>query len=155
MNTINHFTVNTKNNIIQHEEDIPKELYFYLRGLIEDALSDDGIDLHNNTNFKLTIDEECYMGTLNLKTRNGMIPILTTAGARVEDKRMYVWNEIERIRSLIFPFEKESIIPPGTPFIVDIIYPTISKEKDLELFKWTGDFSRCLAWVLMMPELFK
>jgi hypothetical protein len=149
MDSINHYTLNSKHTNISKSDGVQKEMYFYLKGMIKDAQRKEGVDLMDSTNFLLTLEDDCYVGTLRVKLGNEYIPILVTSGTSNQDKRFYVWKNLIEVRDNVFPSEKAFEIPPTTPFILDLIMPF---HINPEIFKWTGDFTKCLGWILMSPK---
>jgi len=150
MKYINHFTINTKNNRISYPSEVEKELFFILKSKFKDAESENGVNLMDDTVFKLTVEENrTYAGTLYLKSGNELVPVLITYGTKEDSDRNYVWDNIKKIRKQFS--DDELIMPPATPFIVDYILPTACLNPII--FEWTGDFTKCLAWMILFPEV--
>lgn len=147
MNLINYFTVNTKHNRVSNENEIGKDVLNDLRQITIEAQKEGGTELFDDTVFELTVEENSYMGTLSVKTGIGLVPVLITAGASTEHSRIYVWEEILKLRKKLIPFDTETIIFPAAPIIMDLVTPFAGKH--IDIMGWTGDFSRCMGHILL------
>lgn len=148
---INHYTVNTNHNSIIYPEEINSKKYSQLNTIIKEAQNKEGIDLEGDTNFRLSIQEDYYIGKMVLKYKTNQIPLLITAGALSKKKQEYVWNEILCIRDMLFPLDDEILIPPLPPYVVDMAAPSLYKK--LDVFDWTEDFTKCVGWLLLSRGL--
>lgn len=147
MNAINHFTLNTKHNRVSYENEIDKDVLSNLRQITLDAQKEGGAELFDNTVFELTVEENCYIGTLSIKEKFGLVPLLIITGASTEHSRIYVWEEILKLKKELIPFDTETIIFPTAPIIIDLITPYAGKHRNI--MEWTGDFSRCIGHILL------
>lgn len=147
---INHITINTRHNRVSTPSDISKDLIFVMKDLVKDAQREEGVKLFDNTVFKLSMEEECYAGTLFTYISGQEIPILSTSGTKSEDKRDYVWNNIEELYKKLYKDNNVKMLPASTPLILDCLLPASASNP--EAFKWTGDFTKCLGWVIMYPQ---
>lgn len=150
INKINHYTMNTQNNRVSNPEEVNKELYFKLKSIFKDAQTKNGADLLDNTNVILTIDDDCYIATLRYKKKNEYIPVLVTAGTANKDSRMWLWKHMTSTMQDITGAKGNTFqMPPDAPFILDMLIPVLVNPK---IYKWTGDFTRCLGWMMLSPK---
>lgn len=148
MESINHFTVNTKHNRQIFKGEVAENLYDDLRQVTLDAQTEKGADIFDDTVFSLTVEENCYLGTLSVKTKTGLVPVLITAGASTEHSRIKMWEEMLSLSKEVLRVEqKETVIFPSAPIIMDLITPFAGNHMDI--MEWTGDFSRCMGWILL------
>ncbi|WP_099467798.1 hypothetical protein [Konateibacter massiliensis] len=151
---LNHFTVNTKNNRVSKSEEVLKATRKNLRQTIIDAQGDCGVDVLDNTNFKLTVEENCYMGTLSVYEKDILLPILVTGGASTEYSRKYIWGEMLKVNNVLQTqrlntiLDANSIIFPTSPLIMDIVIEMVAI-KHIDIMEWTGDFSKCIGHILL------
>ena len=147
---INHITINTKNNRISTPSDVQREMYFKLKDIVRNAQTNRGIKLFNDTIFKLTMEEDCYVGTLYTQFNGELVPILSTAGTKEESKKRYVWDTMQELYKKAYNGNIIKMLPMSTPFILDCIFPTAMF--NIQATKWTGDFTKCLGWAIMFPD---
>lgn len=142
-----HITLTTGHRRDSYVDDIDAQLYFKMRAMFQDAARSDGVDFIDNTYLKLTkIDEDSYICTLHLKTKKGLCPILTTAGSKVMDVEL--WAALHE--NCFTPVVTDRNKPPSPPFIADKI--EVPHPDAVRVFSWTGDFSKCLGWMMLFPN---
>jgi len=146
--SITHITLTTGHQRDSFAEEIDPKLYFKFKKMFkEPVLGENDIDFIDDTCLKLTkIDDDSYICTLFVKTNEGLCPVLTTAGSKTLN--LDLWVALHD--SAITPVVTDRNRPPRPPFIADRI--EIPHPQAIEIFKWTGDFSRCLGWMMLYPE---
>jgi len=147
---ITHLTMNTAHSRKSYSDEVSKEIYVYMRGIINKAMSGEDVELLDNTTFKLTVEGKSYIGTIYAKTEKGSKPILTTGGTSDENDKKYVWNELIKLERATFGESKIAVMPPAVPFVADLLLPFAII--NLEALSWTGDFTKCLAWMVLFPS---
>lgn len=145
---INHYTVNTGHLRQSSSNEVDKDMYFTLRRMIDEAMTHEYVDVLDGTKMKLTIEEGCYVLTLFIEKNNELVPILNCTGCKNSKAMAYAWKNAEDLYERVY--NKSVKMVPSAPFIADIILPSSVLVPDV--FHWTGDFSRCMGWALLLPE---
>lgn len=140
-------TINTNHINIVCAKDTKKDTNFNFKEIIEEAQLKEGIDLYDNTNFKLSVKKDYYIGKLSLKYKKNCVPLLITAGTISNKNHIYLWTEILRMKDMLFPFDENNVIPPKPPYIIDMISPSLYNQ--LDVFRWTEEFTVSLGWILL------
>lgn len=141
---INHYTANTSHNRLSYPDEVDKKLYFKLKGIISDAVNGKKPKISDCIYMTLTVDADCYVATLWL---NDNTPLMTTLGADDVGGRCKIHKLIMGDYANFIP---RTIIIPDCPVIVDVILPPSILRPNI--FEWTGDFTRCLGWMLIAPD---
>ena len=145
---INHYTLNTGNMRTTMPSEISTTVYFRLKSIINQAKETEYVDVIDNTKMHLTIENDDYACTLYSGSDNdSLVPILLTCGCK-NRKDSYVWAATSDAYKRVYG-EKIKIVPMA-PFIADIVLPGAFTRMDA--LTWTGDFSRCLGWLLLEPR---
>lgn len=145
--TMSHYTLNSHHTRQTPASEVSPRIVFTIKRILKDAQTEKGAEVVDGTTFKIIIGEDFYIGTLYY---NG-VPVLETVGCKIAGKRQYVWENLKEIVQAHDSDQKISDIPPKAPYIADYIFPyqhLISPD----IYGWTGDFARCVAWVVMFPE---
>ena len=143
---LEHITLSTGHMRMTSIDEVDPTIYFKLRALIKDFSRPNGADFWDNSHVKLTQPNgSVYICTVSLKTDMGLCPILTTGGTT--DMHSDLWETLHE--SAISPVATKASQPPDRPYIADRI--DIPHPAGLHIRTWTGDFSRCLAWMLLYP----
>lgn len=141
MESINHITLNTGNMTQITENSVDKDMLFTMKRIRHDALKENGADIIDGTIFKMTEEDDAYVGTLYYNN----MPLLVTAGTK--DRDMEFWKTItENYKDFVSIAVPD--IPPGSPYVCDILLPGIAMRMDI--LHWSGDFTKCVAWVELM-----
>lgn len=141
MESINHITLNTGNMTQITENSVDKDMLFTMKRIRHDALKENGADIIDGTIFKMTEEDDAYVGTLYYNN----MPLLVTAGTK--DRDMEFWKTItENYKDFVSIAVPD--IPPGSPYACDILLPGIAMRMDI--LRWSGDFTKCVAWVELM-----
>lgn len=143
MNYINHVTLNTGNARKTTPNEVNKEIYFILKRLYNDSLNGK-VEVFDGYTMK-TIKENT--GTVITLYSKNNFPILTTAISK-SDKLGILWNMMHD--SSASQLKTRSDKPIELPYIADRIEP--SAVMDISAMSWTGDFSRCMGWIVLSPE---
>ena len=64
METINHITLNTGRIFEIEENSVDKDMLFTMKRIRHDALKESGADIVDETIFRMTEEEGCYVGTV-------------------------------------------------------------------------------------------
>ena len=152
MRSINHYTLNSGNNRITYANEAPREIYFLLQSIINKAKK--GIvEVSEGMGMYIYITQEdasTYICTVYGKIKDQYVPVVITAGTKDESKRKYVWDTMEKYLISLFPGEYIRHVPVATPYIVDLVVP--SSYIFYDILKMTGDFCKCLGWIMLFPE---
>lgn len=141
MGIINHLTLNTGHISEITENSVNKDILFTMKRIRKDALKENGADVVDGTIFKITEEVDAYVGTLY----SGNIPLLVTAGTK--NRNTNLWKTIiENYKDFISVDIPD--IPPGSPYVCDILLPGIATRMDV--LYWSGDFTKCVAWIELM-----
>lgn len=149
MEWINHYSIMTSHNRKSYPDEVSKEVVLYFKKLIKETRTKELVDLLDGVKMELTIEENMYMATLYIYDKEN--PILITAGCKNEKDRKYLWELLSESEEKIYG--KSNIIksvPPLTPYIVDMVLP--KSIINMDVLGWTGDFTRCLGWIILSPE---
>ena len=150
MEYINHYTLNTGDNRKSLPSEVNKDMYFVLKRMIDEAKRNEFADVLDGTVMKLTIEDNSYAITL-FNNSEEKIPLLTTLGCSDGKDAAKTLKEANRLYKSIY--NQESKISPITPFCIDVILPSIIFNPKVSA--WTDDLCRCMAWVLLAPEMIK
>lgn len=141
MGIINHLTLNTGHIFEITENSVDKDMLFTMKRIRHDALKENGADIIDGTIFKMTEEDDAYVGTLYYNN----MPLLVTAGTK--DRDMEFWKTItENYKDFVSIAVPD--IPPGSPYACDILLPSITMRMDI--LRWSGDFTKCVAWLELM-----
>lgn len=148
---IRHCTLNSGHMRISYSNEVSKDIYFVLKGIVDKAKIEE-TELIDNTYIRIYEKENRYICSLLLKTENRFVPIMHTAGTKKSESRFSLWEAMQEvIKTEINQYSKYiDKVPVDVPYIVDIIHFTASFHTNI--LKWTGDFARCLGWMMLYPE---
>ena len=148
---IRHCTLNSGHMRISYADEVSKDIYFVLKGIVDKAKNEE-TELIDNTYIYIRENKAGYICSLLLKTENGFVPIMHTAGTKDPESRFSLWEGMqETIKMEINQYSKYvDKVPVDVPYIVDIIHFTASRYTNI--LQWTGDFARCLGWMMLYPE---
>lgn len=138
--TINHITYNTGNNVKFSANDIDKRILFKMKNFINEAKKNGFSELFDGVKFKLTQEHGMYIASLYYMK----FPFLMSYGSR--NKSDYLWELVTDAGKKFLP-QNPIMIQPQAPYVIDLIVPF---PVPLEIYSWTGDFTRCLFWYLLM-----
>ena len=144
MDFFNHYTVNTGHSTVQKPEDVSKKLYFILKDIAKELREEESAEILDDTYARLTEEEGCYALTLFADDDK---PILTSIGCKDTT------NEVElnkNIQMMALSMGIEQKVYLKAPFVADIIHAGVIARPDV--MEWSGDFTRCMAWILLAPE---
>lgn len=149
MHTINHYTLNTGNLRVSYPEEVNKDLFFFLKKYINRAKRGK-TQLLDGTYMYIIEEEDCYVCTLYGKRGNDFVPIISTSGTKDESARTYVWEQMEHMAKAESQGDYTTRVPVTVPYIVDYVH--ITSVYFFDALTWTGDFARCLGWMMLFPE---
>jgi hypothetical protein len=148
---INHYIVNTNQSSVVYPDKLNFNKYLQLNEVLKQAQNKAGIGLENDINFKLSRKEDYYIGKMSLNYKTNQIPLLITAGIISKQRHKEVWQEILWMRDMLFPLHDGMLKPPVPPYIVDMVSPSLYK--NLDIYDWVEDFTKCAGWLLLSPSL--
>ena len=140
MINVNHITYNTGNNVVFSSNDIDKTILFQMKNFVNDAKKNKLGQLLDGVKFKLTQESDMYVATLYY---NG-IPFLITYGSK--NKSNYIWDLVTETAKKLLP-TTPTMLQPQAPYVIDLLLPFLAP---LSIYQWTGDFTKCLFWYLLM-----
>lgn len=146
---INHYTLNTGNMRMSEAAEINTDIYFRLKSIINRAKRGK-TELLDNTYIEISEDDYGYICDLYGKRGKEYILILSTAGTKTEPGRKYIWDSMEVIAKAEYGNKYTYRVPVEVPYIIDLVH--IPSIYFTEVLDWTGDFARCLGWMLLFPE---
>lgn len=138
--TINHITYNTGNNVKFSANDIDKRILFKMKNLINEAKKNGFSELFDGVKLKLTQEGDMYIASLYYMK----FPFLMSYGSR--NKSDYLWELVTDAGKKFLP-QVPVMMQPQSPYVIDLIIPFPVPSK---VYSWTGDFTRCLFWYLLM-----
>lgn len=147
MRTINHYTINTGHMRVSHPEEVDKSIYFIMKNYVDKALEEDGTGFLEGTRLKITREGSCYVATIYGNYENDWFPLLNTCGTGNERDRMYLWKLFTKFSQTDNGIEQ---FPPPVPYILDYVFPASAFHPSF--LSWSGDFCRCLGWMMLFPE---
>lgn len=71
-------------------------------------------------------------------------PFLLSYGSR--NKTDYLWKLVTDAGKKFLP-QVPVMMQPQSPYVIDLVIPF---PVPLEIYSWTGDFTKCLFWYLLM-----
>lgn len=147
MEYINHVTLNTMDVRKTYPSEVNKDIYFILKRIVDEAKKNKYVEVLDDTYLSLTIEnQDIYAATL---LHEKQFPVLTSYGVRKKEDMDYVWDVATGLYKKITS-DKIERIPVQNPAIIDVLYPIVNVP--FEIFSWTGDFTRCLGWILLDPD---
>lgn len=147
MEFINHVTLNTMDARKTYPNEVNKDIYFILKGIVSEAKKNEYVEILDDIYLSLTIEsKDIYAATLLYKKQ---FPVLTSYGVKKKEDMDYVWDVATGLYKKITADNIERI-PVQNPAIIDVLYPIVNVP--FEIFSWTGDFTRCLGWILLDPD---
>lgn len=144
MKYINHITLNTGHLRKTKPNEVNKELYFILKRLYKDSLKEE-VEIYEGYTMKSVQDDLGVAITVYSKKDN--LPILTTAISKT-DTLGVLWKMIHDTSGLPLVTDKNN--PVSLPYIADRV--EFGALYHLDATRWTGDFSRCMGWIILAPE---
>lgn len=138
--TINHITYNTGNNVKFSASDIDRRILFKMKNFVNDAKKNEFSELFDGVKLKLTQEGDMYIASLHYIG----FPFLLSYGSR--NKTDYLWKLVTDAGEKFLP-QVPVMMQPQSPCVIDLIIPF---PVPLEIYSWTGDFTRCLFWYLLM-----
>lgn len=147
---INYYTVNTNQSSVIYSKEMEHNKYARVQDIIRKARNNEGVDLEDNINLKLHVNEDYYMGKLSLRYKTNYVPLLITGGTRFDKNHPFVWNEIIRIKEMLFPLCDDDMIPPSTPYIIDMVAPSLYNQ--LEIVQLTKDLTTNIGCILLSRD---
>ncbi|ALA55226.1 hypothetical protein CAY60_021285 [Shouchella clausii] len=144
MKFISHITLNTGHVRKTYPNEVDKSLFFRLNRIYKESFEKDGAILFDEYLVKGTKFEGGSI--LTLYSDDGLLPILTTASSK--HKHTELWETLHS--SATVPLATQATNPADGPFIVDRL--EIGAMTNMDILKWTGDFSRCMGWASLNPR---
>lgn len=138
--TINHITYNNGNNVKFSASDIDRRILFKMKNFVNDAKKNEFSELFDGVKLKLTQEGDMYIASLYYMK----FPFLMSYGSR--NKSDYLWELVTDAGKKFLP-QVPVMMQPQSPYVIDLIIPFPVPSK---VYSWTGDFTRCLFWYLLM-----
>ena len=138
--TINHITYNTGNNVKFSASDIDRRILFKMKNFVNNAKKNEFSELFDGVKLKLTQEGDMYIASLHYIG----FPFLLSYGSR--NKTDYLWKLVTDAGKKFLP-QVPVMMQPQSPYVIDLIIPFPVPSK---VYSWTGDFTRCLFWYLLM-----
>ena len=146
---INHYTINTGDMRTTTPDEVSSNVYFRLSSIINQAANKEYVDVIDGTKIHLTVEGNVYACTLySGSDESDLVPILFTCGCRDGEDLQYVWSSASTMYERLFGTKLKTT--PMSPFIADMILPDAFTR--LDVLTWSGDFCRCLGWILLEPK---
>lgn len=137
---INHITYNTGNNVKFSVSDIDRRILFKMKKFVNDAKKNEFSELFDGVKLKLTQEGDMYIASLHYIG----FPFLLSYGSR--NKSDYLWKLVTDAGKKFLP-QVPVMMQPQSPYVIDLIIPFPVPSK---VYSWTGDFTRCLFWYLLL-----
>jgi hypothetical protein len=151
---LNHFTMTTGHNRKSYISEVEASLYPAILGAVTPAIKNpEPVPfLEDNIFLKVLKEDRFYIATIYIDTALNpkapdLLPLLTTGGAKDEESKTRLIQLMTETYAI--PVERNY---PAAPIIIDRI-DVIGQSELVHIYRWTGDFARCLAWTLLYPEL--
>lgn len=142
MNFINHITLNTGHMRKTYPHEVDKELYFILKRIYKESLNENGAMLFDEYKVKGT----AFYGGVLITVSKDQLPIITVAVSKFKNDDL--WNALHETATI--PLKTKADDPVKAPFIADRI--EFGAAMNLDSMRWTGDFSRCMGWIVVNPR---
>ena len=126
-----------------------------LRQLVQDSSRSGGVKVVNNIFFEMTEEPDAYVGTVYSHSNGMKAPILTTFGAKTEKAGKKLWNGVQKELRQFPVGGKIMASRPHTPFVADYVFDFPPNPQILDFFQsgMSGDFTKCIGWALLFPEV--
>lgn len=145
---INHYTANTADQRMSLPGEVDKKMVVVLKRLIRDATNHKYPEILDGITMDLTKDGGVYICTLYARIGEKQAPILVTAGCKEKEQYAELNNTVRELYETVC--HDKYAITPMPPTVVDIVLPTANLRTDA--LSWTGDFCRCLGWMMLEPR---
>lgn len=139
-NHITHITYNTMDDVKFSASDIDKRILFKMKNFVNNARKKEFSELFDGVKFRLTQEDDMYIASLYYMG----FPFLMSYGSR--NKSDYLWELVTDAGNKFLP-NAPIMIQPQAPYVIDLIIPF---PVPLKIYSWTGDFTKCLFWYLLM-----
>lgn len=143
MNFINHITLNTGHIRQTYPTEVDKSIYFILKRIYKDSFQKKGASLFGRYTMKSTKSD---YGVLITVFNDDSIPILTTGISDTDDGTL--WDLLHT--SATTPLKTSKLMHADTPYIADRL--EVGALISLHAMEWTGDFSKCMSWIVLSPK---
>lgn len=140
MKYINHITLNTGHTRNSYPNEVSKELYFILKRLQKELLSENGAEIIDG--YRAEGKYAKGHGLLITLYSKNKIPILTSIVVNENDDD-FLWKLLHEHSTT--PLKTKATNPPKKPYIADKI--EIGAIAHMDAMEWTGDFSKCIGWM--------
>lgn len=147
MDYINHFTLNSGHCRKSYPSEVESGTFFNFMPKLKECIESKGIcEFIDDSYLMVTVeDNDSYTATVFTKFKGDYAPFFVTTGTSNPNKREYVVSNITQLNKICGI--KHAILPPSAPLIIDAILPSAILKPNF--MKMTGDFSRCLAWIIL------
>ncbi|NNV07147.1 hypothetical protein ETC03_12225 [Geobacillus sp. MMMUD3] len=140
---INHITLNTGHVRKTFSSEVNKSIYFILSRMRKEIFSV-GTEIVDGYTAKGT-EEKGNGSIITVYDRQG-VPIITTGIAK--HKHSTIWKLLHQTTTM--PLQTDPSSPPEAPYVADRL--EIGALMNMDAMSWTGDFSRCMAWIYLFPN---
>ncbi|WJQ03216.1 hypothetical protein QT236_14435 [Geobacillus stearothermophilus] len=144
MRHINHITLNTGHARKTLPNEVNKSIYFILRRMRKEIFSSSGTEIIDGYTAKGT--EEKGNGALITVYDRHSVPVITIGIAK--HNHSTIWKLLHQTTTM--PLQTDPTSPPEAPYVADRL--EIGALMNMEAMSWTGDFSRCMAWMYLFPN---
>lgn len=148
ISSINHYTLNTGGMRTTTPDEVSAVIYFRFKNVINKAKVTEYVDVVDNIKMHLTIEQSAYACTLFAGEEDNLVPIVYTCGCSNKDDISLIWPITSEMYKQVYGDQVK--IVPMFPFIADIVLPGAVTR--IDALQWTGDFCRCLGWMLLEPN---
>ena len=145
MKKISHITINT-GHVAQYEDEVVNmdKFNICMKEIIKRAIVEGESPVMDNTIVQIMLndDKTSYVATLCLNDE-AKTPLAKTVGALTECEGKRIWTIMKTFFGLVYGNGGTSKECPNTPFICDMIYPTIGNAPFV--MKWFNEFTKCFG----------
>lgn len=78
------------------------------------------------------------------------VQIVSTAGTKDKNRRKSLWSDMEEVAIQEYKDMYTRKVPVAYPYILDLVH--VSSVYFIHTLTWTGDFTKCLGWMMLFPD---
>jgi len=144
MKHFEHLTYNTPHCRTSYRKEVSNDIIPVMKKMIAESLKTGKAEVLDGTYVWITTENggRNYIATL-FSDKDLKIPLLSTVGLQDKEAAEEIFAQWEQMYSNIKTADTKPL-EHDFPMVCDLLFPTLIFRPDIT--KWTGDFTRCLAW---------
>lgn len=151
MKSFNHYTLNSNHSRISYSKEVDPNLYFHWKKQVINGCKSQYTHLFDNVYYSIKKNNFSYELLLYVKDKELYVPVLASFGCSQMTDYKQSWDNAYAAYKVFYPDGNSPKIIPSPPFVVDVLLPMYVRYMK-QLMGWTGDFTRCIGWMVLDPE---